>query len=179
MAFLKYWDISLGVPDQTGEVISLNSPHLAVAFEEAGLSRRWLMEACESSPNVGLEALQLPSRNKPIRVDRTVLLDHSGRPVGRMFTVAGTASPRLRPEVLARARAAQKQLTRLSPRENEILDLVYEGYTNKSVGRQTNISEKTVEKHRASIMRKLESHSIAALIRRVTEARLLASDGMS
>ncbi len=176
LAFLQYWDISLGVPDQTGEVISLDNPHLAVAFEKAGLSRRWLMEACESSPHAFAEALQLPSGNEPTRIDRTVLLDHSGRPVGRMFTVAGAAFPRLRPDVLARARAAGVQLGRLSPREKEILDLVFDGHTNKAVGRRTNISEKTVEKHRASIMRKLESHSIAELIRRVTEARLLSSD---
>ena len=178
MAFLDYWDISLGMPDQTGEVISLDSPHLAAAFERAGLSRRWLMEACESSPSGSVDSWHLPSENEPTRVDRTVLFDHSGRPVGRMFAVAGAAAQRLRPDVLLRARKAKGQLDRLSPREKEILNLVFEGYTNKAVGRQTNISEKTVEKHRASIMRKLESQSIAELIRRVTEARLLASDWM-
>lgn len=167
------------MPDQTGEVISLNSPHLAVAFENAGLSRRWLMEACESSPNVSVETLHLSSESEPTRVDRTVLLDHSGRPVGRMFSVAGTAAQGLRPDVLLRAREARKQLDRLSPREKGILDLVFEGYTNKAVGRQTSISEKTVEKHRANIMRKLESQSIAGLIRRVTEGRLLSSDRLS
>ncbi len=177
-AFLNYWDISLGVPCQTGEVISLDSPHLANAFEKAGLSRRWLMEACKSSPHVAADSLELPSENEPTRVDRTVLLDHSGKPVGHMFSITGADAQRIPLHVLVRAREAKEQLTRLSPRENEILDLVFEGLTNKAVGRQANISEKTVEKHRASIMRKLQSQSIANLIRRVTEARLLTSGRM-
>jgi DNA-binding CsgD family transcriptional regulator len=175
----NYWDISLGVPDQTGEVISLESPHLAAAFDKAGLSRRWLTDACETSPHTSMEPLHLDSQSGPVRVSQTVLLDHGGKPVGRMFSVTGATVQRLSPDVLARARQGNEQLARLSPREKEILDLVFEGFTNKAVGRQANISEKTVEKHRASIMRKLQSQSIADLIRRVTEARLLTSDRMS
>ena len=174
-AFLSYWDISLGVPDQTGEGISLDDPQLAVAFEKGGLSRRWLKKACESSPHVAVESLDLPSEKCLTRVDRTVLLDDSGKPVGRMFSITGAEARQIPLHVLVRAREAREQLARLSPRENEILDLVFEGLTNKAVGRQANISEKTVEKHRASIMRKLQSQCIANLIRRVTEARLLTT----
>ena len=42
---------------------------------------------------------------------------------------------------------AQQKLEVLSNREREILDLVYEGRTNKAISIVTGISEKTVEKH--------------------------------
>jgi DNA-binding NarL/FixJ family response regulator len=43
----------------------------------------------------------------------------------------------------------------LSPREQEVLKLVAEGYTNKQIAETLVISEKTVERHRANIMEKL------------------------
>jgi DNA-binding CsgD family transcriptional regulator len=173
--FLNYWDISLGVPDQTGEVISLDNPFLSAAFEKAGLNGHWLMEACESYPHLAAEMLELPSENISIRVERSVILDHSGRPVGRMFSIPGAVAQQIPLDVLLRAREAKKFMARLTPREEEILDLVFYGFTNKAIGRQASISEKTVEKHRASIMRKLQSQCMADLIQRVTEARLLTS----
>ena len=55
-------------------------------------------------------------------------------------------------------------LDRLSFREREILQLIVEGHTNKAVALTLNISIKTVEKHRASIMKKLDVHSLPELI---------------
>lgn len=55
-------------------------------------------------------------------------------------------------------------LDRLSSREREILQLIIEGHTNNAVAIALNISIKTVEKHRASIMRKLDVHSFPELI---------------
>jgi DNA-binding NarL/FixJ family response regulator len=43
----------------------------------------------------------------------------------------------------------------LSPREQEVLKLVAEGYTNKQIAETLVISEKTVERHRANILEKL------------------------
>jgi DNA-binding NarL/FixJ family response regulator len=43
----------------------------------------------------------------------------------------------------------------LSPREQEVLKLVAEGYTNKQIAEELVISEKTVERHRANILEKL------------------------
>lgn len=68
---------------------------------------------------------------------------------------------------------AKERLAVLSVREAEILDLVYEGRTNKAISISTTISEKTVEKHRARIMQKLGLLSTAELLRLVTKARLM------
>lgn len=59
----------------------------------------------------------------------------------------------------------QSYLERLTPRESEVVDLVYQGLTNKAIGIQLEIAMKTVEKHRKSVMEKLEVSSLASLIR--------------
>lgn len=56
-------------------------------------------------------------------------------------------------------------LDRLTPREREVLQLIPEGHTNRSIAQVLKISVKTVEKHRASLMSKLGVHEVAGLIR--------------
>ncbi len=51
----------------------------------------------------------------------------------------------------------------LSVREREVLKLVAEGYRSREIGNLLSISEKTVEKHRANLMRKLNVNSASAL----------------
>jgi DNA-binding NarL/FixJ family response regulator len=53
----------------------------------------------------------------------------------------------------------------LTPRERQIIQLVAEGFTNKQVAKALRVSEKTVETHRASLMRKLGINSIIELVR--------------
>lgn len=51
----------------------------------------------------------------------------------------------------------------VTQREREILKLIAEGYKNKEVADYLCISLKTVEKHRANLMKKLDLHNAAAL----------------
>ena len=53
----------------------------------------------------------------------------------------------------------------LSPREMEVLKRVAVGLSSKEIGSELNISPRTVETHRASLMRKLDLHSVAELTR--------------
>ena len=53
----------------------------------------------------------------------------------------------------------------LTDREQSVVQLVAEGHTNKEVGLLLGISTKTVETHRAAVMRKLNLSSPAALVR--------------
>lgn len=55
--------------------------------------------------------------------------------------------------------------TSLTPREREILQLISEGFSNKEVARQLSLSINTVHVHRKNIMRKLDLHRQADLIR--------------
>ena len=59
-------------------------------------------------------------------------------------------------------------------REREVLKLLAEGYQNKEIAELLNISIKTVEKHRANIMTKLDLHNAAALAAYATRKGLLA-----
>lgn len=53
----------------------------------------------------------------------------------------------------------------LTPREREIVQLLAEGESNKEVASMLGISIKTVETHRAVIMRKLHLHAFSDLVR--------------
>ncbi len=53
----------------------------------------------------------------------------------------------------------------LSPREQEVLKLVAEAHTNREIGEILGLSEKTVETHRASLLRKLGMRDRVELVR--------------
>jgi DNA-binding NarL/FixJ family response regulator len=63
--------------------------------------------------------------------------------------------------------------TPLSGRERSVVQLIAEGYTNKEVGDLLHISLKTVESHRAAVMRKLNLSSSAALVRYAIRNRII------
>jgi two-component system, NarL family, response regulator NreC len=52
----------------------------------------------------------------------------------------------------------------LTPRERQIFKLIGEGYKNRQIADYFHISPKTVEKHRSTIMEKLEVNNTAALV---------------
>jgi DNA-binding NarL/FixJ family response regulator len=51
----------------------------------------------------------------------------------------------------------------ITQREREVLKMLGEGFQNKEISEMLHISVKTVEKHRANIMNKLDRHNAAAL----------------
>jgi DNA-binding NarL/FixJ family response regulator len=52
----------------------------------------------------------------------------------------------------------------LTSREMEVLQLIAEGFANKQIAGELGLSVKTVEKHRQSVMKKLDIHDIAGLV---------------
>jgi FixJ family two-component response regulator len=69
-------------------------------------------------------------------------------------------------ERLSADRDARERYARLSEREREVLALVIEGQTAKQIARTLGVSPRTVEAHRANLGAKLETDSLAQLIRR-------------
>jgi DNA-binding NarL/FixJ family response regulator len=70
--------------------------------------------------------------------------------------------------------APQTQMDTLTQREREVLKLIAEGYKNKDVANFLCISLKTVEKHRANLMRKLDLHNTSALTLYAVERGIVA-----
>ena len=65
---------------------------------------------------------------------------------------------------------------RLSAREQQVLKLVAEGRTNNAIAQIMNVSVKTVEKHRSSLMQKLNVHDMAGLVRIAMKHGLIFMD---
>jgi FixJ family two-component response regulator len=57
------------------------------------------------------------------------------------------------------------RLDRLTPRERQVLKLVTEGKPNKVMAAELGVSQRTVEIHRAHVMRKMGASSLAQLVR--------------
>ena len=61
----------------------------------------------------------------------------------------------------------------LSPREQLVVKLVAEGYSNKNISAILHLSVKTTEAHRSAAMRKLDLNSTAGLVRYAVRAKLV------
>jgi two-component system response regulator NreC len=85
-------------------------------------------------------------------------------------------APQIPPEVLeVKGVRSDGVLALLSSREREIFDLIVRGSSNAAIAQQLFISIKTVETHRARILKKLGVHSVGELIRLAVRHGLLPS----
>lgn len=66
--------------------------------------------------------------------------------------------------VEGRAGAGSGEVT-LSPRQREVLQLMAEGHSTKEIAFRLGLSVKTVETHRAGLMKRLDIHDIAGLVK--------------
>lgn len=89
-----------------------------------------------------------------------VLLDCIRRGIGRDTE---------RRELAALRESVASRIDTLTPREKEVMDKVVNGNSNKMIAAQLGVSRKTVEAHRAGVMKKMAAQSVADLVRMVTE----------
>lgn len=66
----------------------------------------------------------------------------------------------------------REQVEQLTAREQEVLSLLVQGNSNKSIAAELNISPRTAEIHRAHIKEKLRARNLSHLIRMAIEAGL-------
>jgi DNA-binding CsgD family transcriptional regulator len=60
---------------------------------------------------------------------------------------------------------AAPNLVSLTQRERQVLQLLAESKSNKEIAQQLDISIKSVESHRGNLMKKLDLHAVAGLVR--------------
>jgi DNA-binding CsgD family transcriptional regulator len=68
-------------------------------------------------------------------------------------------------KLLAGREDAVHRMASLTPRQRQIMELVLDGHPSKSIAADLGINQRTVETHRASIMKKTGSKSLPALAR--------------
>ncbi|UHD17062.1 response regulator transcription factor [Thiocapsa bogorovii] len=81
------------------------------------------------------------------------------------------ADERFREEI-GDPRLIAERLEQLTAKEREVLEAIVNGSTNKAIAGALNLSVRTVETHRANLMRKLGVHSTADLVRLTLACRL-------
>ena len=74
-----------------------------------------------------------------------------------------------------RAGTLKLPITRLTARQREVLQLIAEGKANKEMAAELGLGIKTIEKHRQSLMRKLDIHDTAGLTRYAISAGMIES----
>jgi DNA-binding NarL/FixJ family response regulator len=64
----------------------------------------------------------------------------------------------------------------LTAREREVLRLIAEGNTNQQIADELTVSKKTIESHRANVMRKLDLHDVTELVKYALRKGLIKLD---
>ncbi len=170
-AFRRLWSL----PFDIDVPIDLNCSVVQEAFRKHGCSPDWIGALTRTAENGLIEHPVMPDLSGlGVAVKCQTVTDATARPIGRMLIFEHDGFAPIPPELRRRTEVAQQQLSKLTERETQILDLVYEGFTNKAIGLRSRISEKTVEKHRSNIMQKLGIRNAVTLVRRVTEAKLFS-----
>jgi len=105
--------------------------------------------AVEAIQHGAFDFLQKPFRDQDLidRVQRALAADHADR------------------QSLAQRDVLRRRYGSLTPREQEVLLLVTKGKANKVMAGDLEISQRTVEIHRARVMEKMGAQSLAQLVR--------------
>jgi len=64
----------------------------------------------------------------------------------------------------------------LTPRQTEVLQLIAEGHSSKDIARRLHLSAKTVDTHRSQLMKQLDIHEVAGLVRYAMRIGLVSPD---
>ncbi|MBN8281306.1 MAG: response regulator transcription factor [Gammaproteobacteria bacterium] len=109
--------------------------------------------AVESMKAGAFDFLQKPFSPKDLleRVERALAADTEAR------------------QVLSRVEELRRRHATLTPREKEVMALIVAGRANKVIAMDLGLSERTVEIHRARVMEKMATRSVAHLVRMALE----------
>jgi len=77
-------------------------------------------------------------------------------------------------DYVQRLRDEQQPGDALSPRQREVLQLIAEGLSTKDIARRLDLSVKTVDTHRSQLMKQLDIHEVAGLVRYAMRAGLVS-----
>jgi FixJ family two-component response regulator len=105
--------------------------------------------AVEALKKGAVDFIQKPFRDQDLidRINHALEQDHDSR------------------SMMMERRHILDRIDGLTSREKEVMDLVVQGKPNKIIAADLNVSQRTVEIHRARVMEKMEASSLAHLVR--------------
>jgi FixJ family two-component response regulator len=111
--------------------------------------------AVEAMQHGAVDFVQKPYREQELldKVNQALALDNKQR------------------AVLLEKQAIKQRLATLTARETQVMGELVEGKANKVIAAELGISQRTVEIHRARVMEKMGTHSLAHIVRMVIAAR--------
>jgi two-component system response regulator FixJ len=106
-----------------------------------------------------------------VQAMRTGAMDVLGKPFSRQ-TLLERVREAIRKDESNRSSQAERaetlsRISRLTPREREVMKLIVDGKHTKAIAQELDLSPKTVESYRASLMVKMGADNVADLVRRV------------
>lgn len=82
-------------------------------------------------------------------------------------------SPKISEKMINFMASNQVSFKKISNKEAEVLGLISKGLTTKQIAAQLFVSTRTIETHRANLLKKLEVSNTAALVQKAIEHKLL------
>ncbi|MFV9458887.1 MULTISPECIES: response regulator [Rhodococcus] len=160
--------LDIAMPRMTGlqaaREITRSHPHVRILILSMYDNEQYFFEALKA----GASGYVLKSV-----ADRDLLEACRATLRGEPFLYAGAVTALIR-DYLHRARHGESlPSTILTPREEEILKLIAEGDTTREIGNTLSISAKTVDRHRANILKKLGLRDRLALTRYAIRSGLI------
>jgi len=141
----------------------LNGLDAAKEIRRASPRTRSLLLTVHTEDHYVLEALQAGVHGYVVKTQAAADLVQAIREIGgNAMYLSPTISRAVVDAYFDRAAAPRDVL---SARERQVLQLVAEGKTTKEVAAMLGVSTKTADSHRARIMRKLDIHDTAGLVR--------------
>jgi DNA-binding NarL/FixJ family response regulator len=157
----------------------MNGIQAAEHIRELKLSTRILLLSMYSDPGFVHQALQCGVKGYVLKSSVSDELLWAVRAVASGKTYLSSPISEIVVESAIHSHSSppdRDPLWSLSPREKEILQLIAEEYTSAEIGKMLFISEKTVEKHRAKLMEKLNVRNLAGLVRLAVKYHLVDRD---
>lgn len=150
---------------------NLNGLDAAVQVRKQSPSTKTILLTMHTEDQCVLEAFRRGLRGYVIKTQAGADLVQALREVdrGALYLSPGIS----RTVIDAYLSRADVPVDPLTPREREVLQLVAEGSTTKEIASKLGLSVKTAETHRTKIMRKLDIHETAGLVRYAIRKRLV------
>jgi DNA-binding NarL/FixJ family response regulator len=136
---------------------------------------RILMLSMHDNEQYFFEALKLGASGYVLKsvVDEDLIEACRSAMRDEAFVYPGAMGAIVRDYLERRRRGERVPETVLTPREEEVLKLIAEGRSSKEIARMLSISIKTVEKHRANILARLDMRDRTQLTRYAIRAGLI------